>query len=55
MTTNDEPTATGKPSLAVRIDEQKSHPLAWKAVLKRAALAAVEAALAKLFPQPNKN
>ncbi len=41
MTLSDKPAATDKPSLAVRIDEEKSHPLAWKAVVKRAAVAAV--------------
>ena len=28
---------TSKPSLAARIDEEKSHPLAWKTVASRAA------------------
>jgi uncharacterized protein (TIRG00374 family) len=51
MTTNDEPTATGKPSLAVRIDEEKSHPLAWKTVAKRAATAAIAGiAIYLVFP-----
>ncbi|MFZ0190585.1 MAG: hypothetical protein WAL72_27010, partial [Streptosporangiaceae bacterium] len=32
-----DPTVTsGKPSLAVRIETEKSHPLAWKTVAKRA-------------------
>ena len=30
---------TSKPSLAARIDEEKSHPLAWKTVAQRAAMA----------------
>jgi uncharacterized protein (TIRG00374 family) len=33
--------ASGKPSLAVRIDTEKSHPLAWKTVVKRAVVVAV--------------
>jgi uncharacterized membrane protein YbhN (UPF0104 family) len=41
VTTSDIPAAPGKPSLAVRIDEEKSHPLAWKTVAKRAAVAVV--------------
>ncbi len=38
---SDQSVASGKPSLAARIDSQKSHPLAWKTVVKRAAVVAV--------------
>jgi len=41
MTVNDQPEAPGKPSLAARIDQEKTQPLAWKTVAKRAALAVV--------------
>jgi hypothetical protein len=51
VTVNDKPAATGKPSLAVRIDEEKSHPLAWKTVAKRAAVVAVAGvAIYLVFP-----
>ena len=51
MTVNDKPAAPGKPSLAVRIDEEKSHPLAWKTVAKRAAVVAVAGiAIYLVFP-----
>ena len=33
--------ASGKPSLAAKIDTEKSHPLAWKTVAKRAAVVAI--------------
>src|SRR6185437_11836019 len=36
---SDQPVAPGKPSLATRIDREKSHPLAWKTVATRAAMA----------------
>jgi len=32
------PAAAGEPSLAGKIDQQKAHPLAWNAVVKRAVL-----------------
>ena len=38
---SDQSAAPGKPSLAVRIDSEKSHPLAWKTVVKRAAVVLV--------------
>jgi uncharacterized membrane protein YbhN (UPF0104 family) len=41
VTASGKPAAPGKPSLAARIDEEKSHPLAWKTVAKRAATAVV--------------
>ena len=51
MTMSDKPTAPSKPSLAVRIDQEKSRPLAWQAVLKRAAVAAVAGiAIYLVFP-----
>jgi uncharacterized protein (TIRG00374 family) len=51
VTTSDKPAAMGKPSLAVRIDQEKSRPLAWKTVAKRAATAAVAGiAIYLVFP-----
>ena len=51
MTSNDKPAAAGKPNLAVRIDQEKSHPLAWKTVAKRAAVVAVAGlAIYLVFP-----
>jgi uncharacterized protein (TIRG00374 family) len=48
---SDQSVAPGKPSLAARIDEEKSHPLAWKTVAKRAALAVVAGiAIYLVFP-----
>ena len=38
---SDPPATPGEPSLAVKIDSEKGHPLAWKAVVKRAAVAAI--------------
>ena len=38
---SDHPTAPSKASLEARIDHEKAHPLAWKAVVKRAAVVAV--------------
>ncbi len=38
---NDRSVTSGKPSLAVRIESEKSHPLAWKAVAKRAAVVVI--------------
>jgi hypothetical protein len=35
---SDQSVAPGKPSLAARIDDEKSHPLSWKTVVQRAAL-----------------
>jgi uncharacterized membrane protein YbhN (UPF0104 family) len=47
----DKPAVQGKPSLAVRIDQEKSRPLAWKTVAKRAALAVVAGvAIYLVFP-----
>src|ERR1700759_3053462 len=40
---NDQPAVPGKPSLAARIDEEKSHPLAWKTVASRAVMAVLAA------------
>src|ERR1700748_1089856 len=48
---SDPAVARGKPSLAARIDEEKSHPLAWKTVATRAALAVVAGiAIYLVFP-----
>jgi len=48
---SDQSVVQGKPSLAARIDEEKSHPLAWKTVAKRAALAVVAGiAIYLVFP-----
>ena len=48
---SDQSVAPGKPSLAARIDEEKSHPLAWKTVAKRAALAVIAGiAIYLVFP-----
>ena len=42
---------SGEPSLAVKIDSEKTHPLAWKAVAKRAAVVLVAGiALYLVFP-----
>src|SRR6516162_5800659 len=38
---SDQPAALGKPSLAARIESEKSRPLSWKTVAKRAAAVAV--------------
>ena len=38
---SDQPAAPGKPSLAARIESEKSRSLSWKAVAKRAAAVAV--------------
>jgi uncharacterized membrane protein YbhN (UPF0104 family) len=38
---SDQPVTAGKPSLAVRIETEKSHPLAWKTVAKRAAVVVI--------------
>jgi len=38
---SDRSVTSGKPSLAVRIETEKSHPLAWKAVVKRAAVVVI--------------
>ena len=47
----DQPASPGKPSLAVRIDQEKSRPLDWKAVAKRAATAVVAGlAIYLVFP-----
>ena len=47
MTINDKPAAPGKPDLAARIDQEKSQPLAWKTVAKRAAVVAIASYLGK--------
>jgi uncharacterized protein (TIRG00374 family) len=48
---SDQSVAPGKPSLAARIDEEKSHPLAWKTVAQRAAMAVVAGiAIYLVFP-----
>src|SRR6201985_3189914 len=48
---SDPAVARGKPSLAARIDEEKSHPLAWKTVASRAVLAVVAGiAIYLVFP-----
>ena len=48
---SDQSVVPGKPSLAARIDEEKSHPLAWKTVAKRAALAVIAGiAIYLVFP-----
>ena len=47
----DRPTTPAKPLLAVRIDEEKTHPLAWKTVAKRAAAVLVTGiAIYLVFP-----
>jgi hypothetical protein len=38
---SDSSAATAEPSLAVRIDRQKAHPLTWQAMVKRAAVVAI--------------
>ena len=48
---NDQPAVPGKPSLAARIDEEKSHPLAWKTVASRAVMAVLAGvAIYLVFP-----
>src|SRR5215467_12407985 len=48
---SDQPATAAKPSLAVRIDEEKSHPLAWKTVVKRAVLVLIAGlAIYLVFP-----
>jgi len=48
---SDRTAGQGKLSLATRIDEEKSHPLAWKTVAKRAAMAvAAGVAIYLVFP-----
>jgi uncharacterized protein (TIRG00374 family) len=48
---SDQSVVPGKPSLAARIDQEKSHPLAWKTVAKRAALAVIAGiAIYLVFP-----
>jgi uncharacterized protein (TIRG00374 family) len=50
-TMSDPPASPGKPSLAARIDDEKAHPLAWKTVVKRAAVVAVAGiAIYLVFP-----
>src|SRR6201989_2938219 len=47
----DQRAVRGKPSLAARIDEEKSHPLAWKTVASRAVMAVLAGvALYLVFP-----
>jgi uncharacterized protein (TIRG00374 family) len=42
---------SGEPSLAAKIDSQKGHPLAWKAVVQRAAMAIIAGvAIYLVFP-----
>jgi hypothetical protein len=38
---SDPPASPREPSLADKIDQQKTHPLAWKEIVKRAAVVAV--------------
>ncbi|HET9974915.1 MAG TPA: lysylphosphatidylglycerol synthase transmembrane domain-containing protein [Streptosporangiaceae bacterium] len=48
---SDQSAAPGKPSLAARIDREKSHPLAWKTVATRAAMAVIAGlAIYLVFP-----
>src|SRR6478672_4247892 len=48
---SDQSAVPAKPSLAARIDQQKSHPLAWKTVASRAAMAVVAGlAIYLVFP-----
>src|SRR5512140_1939059 len=48
---SDQSVAPGKPSLAARIDQEKSHPLAWKTVASRAAMAVIAGlAIYLVFP-----
>src|SRR5690349_903572 len=48
---SDQSAAPGKPSLATRIDREKSHPLAWKTVATRAAMAVMAGlAIYLVFP-----
>jgi uncharacterized protein (TIRG00374 family) len=48
---SDQPAVPGKPSLAARIDEEKSHPLAWKTVASRAVMAVLAGvAIYLVFP-----
>jgi uncharacterized protein (TIRG00374 family) len=48
---SDQSVAPGKPSLAARIDQEKSHPLAWKTVASRAAMAVLAGlAIYLVFP-----
>ena len=48
---SDQPAVPAKPSLAARIDEEKSHPLAWKTVASRAAMAVIAGvAIYLVFP-----
>jgi uncharacterized protein (TIRG00374 family) len=48
---SDQPAVRGKQSLAARIDEEKSHPLAWKTVVKRGAMVvAAGVAIYLVFP-----
>ena len=48
---SDQPATPGKPSLAARIEDEKSHPLAWKTVVTRAAMVAVAGiAIYLVFP-----
>jgi uncharacterized protein (TIRG00374 family) len=47
----DQPAVPGKPSLAARIDREKSQPLAWKTVATRAAMAVIAGlAIYLVFP-----
>jgi uncharacterized protein (TIRG00374 family) len=48
---SDAPAAPGEPSLADKIDQQKSHPLAWKTVITRAVMVAIAGvAIYLVFP-----
>jgi uncharacterized protein (TIRG00374 family) len=48
---SDQPATTRKPSLAARIEDEKSHPLAWKTVVTRAAMVLIAGvALYLVFP-----
>ena len=48
---SDPPVTAGQPPLAARIDDEKSHPLVWKTVVKRAAMVAMAGiAIYLVFP-----
>src|SRR2546429_7438863 len=48
---SDQSVVPGKPSLAARIDQEKSHPLPWKAVAKRASMVVIAGlAIYLVFP-----
>jgi len=48
---SDQPATTNEPSLVVKIDRQKAHPLAWQDVVKRAAVVVIAGvAIYLVFP-----